>query len=63
MLEKIEILIIILFLLAAFYFVIHLGARSKNKSSENPLIKKYLFGVRALITIIAIASFILWLFL
>jgi len=63
MLGKIEILITIFILLAAFYLVINWGARSKKKSSENNAIKRYLFGVRILIIIIAIVSFILWLFL
>ena len=60
MLEKIEILFVIIILLLAFYFVILFGARSKE---NNVKIKKYLFGVKILIIIIGIVSFILWLFL
>jgi len=63
MLEKIEILIVIFFLLLAFYLVIWLGAGGDKKSSENQKISKYLFGVRILIFLIAIVSLILWLLL
>ncbi len=63
MLEKIEILIVIIVLLLAFYFVIFLGAGKYRKSNQNPQITRYLFGVRILITIIAIVSLILWLFM
>ena len=63
MLEKIEILIVIIVLLLAFYLVISLGARMKGKSSETPEISRYLFGVRILIIIIAIVSLILWFFM
>jgi len=63
MLDKIEILAVIIALLLAFYFVIHLGARGNKKSHDNPKITRYLFGVRILIIIIAIVSLILWLLL
>ena len=63
MLEKTEILIVIIALLLAFYLVISLGARKKGKSSETPEISRYLFGVRVLIIIIAIVSLILWFFM
>ena len=63
MLEKGEILIVIFVLLLSFYLVISLGARKKGKSSQSPEIASYLFGVRILITIIAIVSLILWFFL
>ena len=63
MLEKTEILIVIIVLLLAFYLVISLGARKKGKSSEAPEISRYLFGVRILIIIIAIVSLILWFFM
>ncbi len=63
MLDKIEILFVIIILLLAFYFVIFFGARSKNKNSQNPKITKYLFGVRVLIVIIAVVSLILWSFI
>ena len=63
MLEKTEILIVIILLLLVFYFVISLGASDKGRSSKNPEISRYLFGVRILVIIIGIVSFILWLFL
>ena len=63
MLEKIEILIIILALLFIFYLVISLGARKKGGSPQSPEITSYLFGVRVLIIIIAIVALILWSFL
>ena len=63
MLEKIEILIVIIVLLLAFYLVISLGARKKGKSSDTPEISRYLFGVRILIIIIALVSLILWFFM
>ena len=63
MLGKTEILIVIILLLLAFYLVISLGARKKDKSSETPEITRYLFGVRILIIIIAIVSLILWFFM
>ena len=63
MLEKTEILIVIIVLLLAFYLVIFLGARKTGKSSETPEISRYLFGVRFLIIIIAIVSLILWFFM
>ena len=63
MLEKTEILIVIIALLLTFYLVISLGARKKGKSSETPEISRYLFGVRILIIIIAIVSLILWFFI
>ena len=63
MLEKTEILIVIIILLITFYLVISLGAKKKGKSSETPEISRYLFGVRILIIIIAIVSLILWSFM
>ena len=63
MLEKNQILVVIILLLLTFYFVISLGASKKGKSSENPQILRYLFGVRVLIIIIAIVSLILWFFM
>ena len=60
MLEKIEILIIIFALLFVFYLVISLGARKKGESLQSPEITSYLFSVRILIIVIAIASLILW---
>tara|TARA_Y100001970_G_scaffold222807_1_gene274150 strand:+ start:2398 stop:2589 length:192 start_codon:yes stop_codon:yes gene_type:complete len=63
MLGKIEILIVIFVLLLAFYFVISFGARNNQKTTENPKISRYLFGVRILIIIIALVSLILWSFM
>ena len=63
MLEKIEILIVILALLLVYYIVISLGAGEKGKSPRPEKIKNYLFGVRVLIIFIAVVSLILWFFL
>jgi len=63
MLEKVEILIFIIVLLLAFYFVISLSAKGLRKSSPSPEIRRYLFGVRILILFLAIVSLILWLLL
>ena len=61
MLGKFEILLVIIILLLLFYFVISWGAgRGKNPTGSRE-IKAYLFGVRILISIIAIVSLILWL--
>jgi len=60
MLEKFELLLVIMGLLMTFYFVISLGARSKKKNIK---IKNYMFGVRILIIILAIVALILWSFL
>tara|TARA_B100001250_G_C19188047_1_gene523973 strand:+ start:51 stop:242 length:192 start_codon:yes stop_codon:yes gene_type:complete len=61
MLEKYEILIVIIALLLAFYFVISRGSKVSKDSPAAPAISKYMFGVRILIGIIAIVSLILWL--
>ena len=63
MLGKVEILIVIIALLLAFYFVIVWGAGKRKDSTASKEIKRYLFGVRILITLIAIVSLILWLLL
>ena len=63
MLEKTEILIVIIVLLLTFYFVISWGARVNKKSAASAKVTKYLFGVRVLIIVIAIVSLILWLLL
>jgi len=63
MLEKIEILIVIFFLLLTFYLVIFLGARKKGESLQSAKINNYLFGVRILIMIIGVVALILWFFL
>ena len=61
MMEKTEIILVIFTLLVLFYLVISWGAGKKR--SENPKIKKYLFGVRILISLIGTVSLILWFFL
>ena len=63
MLGKTEILIVIVILLLAFYFVISLGAKVEKSSPAYHKVKKYLFGVRVLILFIALVSLILWLLL
>ena len=63
MLGKVEILIVIIVLLLSFYFIISWGAGKRKDSPASTEIKRYLFGVRILIIIIGIVSFILWLFL
>jgi len=63
MLEKIEILIVIFFLLLTFYLVIFLGARKKGNTLQSVKINNYLFGVRILIAIISVVALILWSFL
>ena len=63
MLGKVEILIVIIALLLAFYFVISWGAGNRKKSQTSVEIRRYLFGVRFLIIVIAIVSLILWILL
>ena len=63
MLGKAEILIVIIALLLAFYFVISWGAGKRKGSIASEEIKRYLFGVRILIIIVAIVSLILWVLL
>ncbi len=63
MFGKFEILIIIILILAAFYFVISLGAGKARDSDAATKISRYLFGVRILIGLIAIVSLIFWLLL
>ena len=61
MLGKVEILIVIIALLLAFYFVISWGAGKRKDFPTSKEIKRYLIGVRILIILIAIVSLILWL--
>jgi len=63
MFEKSEILIVIIVLLLTFYFVISLGAGKSKNPEASVKISSYLFGVRILISLIAIVSLILWLLL
>ena len=60
MFEKVEILVIIIILLLAFYFVISWGSKVSKNSPAYASISRYMFGVRILIVIIAIVSLILW---
>ena len=61
MLSKIQILLVIFSLLLTFYFVISWAAKVGKKSPIFYEIKTYLFGIRILISILAIISLILWL--
>ena len=61
MLGKVEIIIVIIVLLLAFYFIISWGAGKRKDSPASIEIKRYLFGVRILIILIATVSLILWL--
>ena len=63
MLEKTEILFVILILLLVFYLVIRLGAGKKRDIAKSKQISNYLSGVRILIIILAIVALILWFFL
>ena len=63
MLEKTEILFVILVLLLVFYLVIRLGAGKKRDILKSKQISNYLSGVRILIIILAIVALILWFFL
>ncbi len=63
MMEKINILFVILGLLVAFYLVISFGAKNNKKENQSKEIKKYLFGVRILILLIGVVSVILWSFM
>tara|TARA_Y200000002_G_scaffold197787_1_gene163342 strand:+ start:56 stop:247 length:192 start_codon:yes stop_codon:yes gene_type:complete len=63
MFDKPIILLIILGLLLLFYFVIRLGAGKKKDIQNSRYLSKYLFGVRILITILALVGLILWFFI
>ncbi len=63
MFSKPIILVVILVLLIAFYFVIRLGAGKKKDIEDSKNLTRYLFGVRILIIILALVGLILWLFL
>ncbi len=63
MLEKNEILIVIIVLLLVFYFVISFSAGRSKDPEALFRINRYLFGVRILISFLAIVSLILWLLL
>ena len=63
MLEKNQILLVLIILFITFYFVIYLGSGGKKKTSTSPQIKNYLLGVRVLIIILSVISIILWAFM
>ena len=63
MLGKVEILVVIIALLLAFYFVILWGSGKRKNSPASAEIINYIFGVRILIIVIATVSLILWLLL
>jgi len=63
MLEKTEILFVILVLLLLFYLVIRLGAGKKRDISKSRQLSNYLSGIRILIIILAMVALILWFFL
>ena len=61
MLDKVEILIVIIVLLLTFYFVISWAAKGRKNLPPSPEISRYLFSVKVLIMVIALVSLILWL--
>jgi len=63
MLGKIEIFIIILFLVFLFYIVISFGAGQFSKNKKNLEVKKYLKSVNILLIFIIIVGTILMFFL
>jgi len=63
MFSKPIILIIVLALLLVFYFVIRIGAGKSREIEDSKNLKRYLFGVRILILILAFVGIVLWFFL
>ena len=63
MLGKIEIFVVIIFLVILFYLVISFGAGLFSKKEKNPEIKKYLRSVNILLIFITIIGTILIFFL
>ena len=63
MLGKIEIFIIIFFLVFLFYIVISFGGGQFSKNKKNPEIKKYLKSVNILLIFILVVGTILIFFL
>ena len=63
MFSKPIILIIVLALLLVFYFVIRIGAGKSREIEDSKNLKRYLFGVRLLILILAFVGIVLWFFL
>lgn len=63
MFSKPVILLIVLVLLLVFYLVIRIGAGKSKEIENSKNLKRYLFGVRILILILALVGLILWFFL
>jgi uncharacterized membrane protein YidH (DUF202 family) len=63
MLGKIEIFIVIIFLVFLFYIVISFGAGQFSKNKKNLEVKKYLRSVNILLIFIAVIGTILIFFL
>ena len=63
MLGKIEIFVVIIFLVILFYLVISFGAGLFSKKEKNPEVKKYLRSVNILLIFITIIGTILIFFL
>ena len=63
MLGKIEIFVVIIFLVILFYLVISFGAGLFSKEKKSPEVKKYLRSVNILLIFITIVGTILIFFL
>ncbi len=63
MLDKNIILVVIFALLIIFYLVIRLGAGKKEQIKNSKQLTTYLGGVRVLILMLGVVSFILWFFI
>ena len=63
MLGKIEIFVVIIFLVILFYLVISFGAGLFSKEKKSPEVKKYLKSVNILLIFITIVGTILIFFL
>ena len=63
MFSKPVILLIVLVLLLVFYLVIRIGAGKSKEIENSKNLKRYLFGVKILIFILALVGTVLWFFL
>ena len=63
MLDKNIILVVIFALLIIFYLVIRLGVGKKEQIKNSKQLTTYLGGVRILILMLGVVSFILWFFI